>query len=505
MKSSTRVIVNTFAQYVRTIVTAIVTLYTSRVVLSSLGIDDFGIYSLVAGVVGMLSFIQNNLSSASQRFLSYHQGRNDQAMVVKVFNNSVCTQLIISLLLCILLALFTQPVFTHLVNIPTDKLHSAYIVYWLMLVSLFFNMMSTPYLAALIARENIVFSSIIQIVDAFIKVPLVISLTYIDSDRLEWYAFMMMGITVFNFLCYYIYGKLKYEECRHFSFTSFDGKLCREMMSFMGWYVYGTVCIVGRTQGVAILLNNFFTTAINAAYGIAGQVSGQLSFLSGALTTAFRPRIIKTEGEGSRQKMFRLSEKSCKFSFLLMTMVAVPMVMHINDILSLWLTEVPQYTALFCIAFLLANTIDSLTVNMTSANAAIGKVKVYTLFVNTTKFMTVPAALCVLFMGGTLLQVMVVYIVFEFICSVIRVLFLHYTVNLSISSYLHNVLYKSIVPVTINSLVCYYLADYCLGFWFLLTCTASVAITSITTYLFALNDDEKIIIDSIMIKFIKRQ
>lgn len=505
MKSSSRVIVNTFAQYIRTIITVIVTLYTSRIVLASLGVEDYGIYSLVGGVISMLAFIQNNLSSSTQRFLSYHQGKNDQQMVIKVFNNSVCTQLVISVTLCIFLVLFTEPIFTHIINIPLEKISSAHIVYWLMLVSLFFNMQSTPYLAALIARENIVYSSIIQILDGFIKVPIVLWVSHMPGGRLEWYAVMMTGLTALNFLSYYVYSRIKYDECRHFSFATFDMKLCREMMSFMGWFVYGTACIVGRTQGIAILLNNFFTTAINAAFGIGGQVAGQLSFLSSALTTAFRPRIIKTEGGGNRQKMFRLSEISCKFSFLLMSMVTVPAIIHMDDILSLWLKDVPQYASMFCSAFLCANLVDSLTMNMASVNAAIGNVKIYSLFVHTIKLMTVPCAFIALRMECSPSQVMIIYVIFETICSIIRVIFIHYTSGLSLISYFNNVLSPIIAPVIINMIICYWISTYCHGMLILITCCVSVFVTSISTYTLALKKDEKGIIDSLIIKLLRKK
>ena len=155
--------------------------------------------------------------------------------------------------------------------------------------------------------------------------------------------------------------------------------LFKEMFSFMGWNVYGTCCIVGRGQGVAILLNNFYSAAINAAYGIGNQVAGQLNFLSNALTTAINPQIIKAEGAGDRQKMFRLAEISCKFSFLLMSMISVPAFIFMDKLLAIWLREVPDYTTMFCRMFLLAIQIDLLTMNMAVANQAVGNVKVYSI------------------------------------------------------------------------------------------------------------------------------
>lgn len=504
MRSSTRIAVNTMAQYIRTIVSVCITLYTSRVVLHSLGVDDYGLYALVAGVTAMFAFIQGNLSSTTQRFLSYHQGRKDNAMVLKVFNNSVCTQLIISVTLCIVLAACTDLIFSHIINIPEDKVHTAKIVYWIMLGSLFVNMQSTPYLAALIARENIVYSSIVQIADALIKIPIVLSLASFASHRLELYTFFIFLVTCFNFLCYYVYCRSKYDECKHFTFRSFDKSLFFEMFSFMGWFVYGNICVVGRTQGIAILLNNFFTTAMNAAYGIGGQVCGQLAFLANALTTAFNPRIIKTEGAGDRQKMFRLSEISCKFSFLLMSMVSIPVLFHINSILELWLKDVPEHTSMFCTFILLANQVDLISVNLKAANQAIGNVKVYTLWVNTTKLATVLFAYVVLRICLSATAVMVVFVVFEFICAVVRLRILHFTVDLSITQFLKNVIYPSIPPVVVNVAVCYIVSPFMSGFLFLVTCVISVVVTSLVSYFASLKPDERIIIDNLIERIRRR-
>lgn len=507
MKSSTRVALNTIVQYIRTIISVIITLYTSRVVLANLGVNDYGIYSLIGGVVALLAFIQNNLSRTIQRYLSFYQGKNDLFMVVKIFNNSVTTQLIIAIVLCGTLALMTDIVFVYLVNISPDRLVSAKYVYWLMLGSLFFNLLSTPYLAALIARENMVYSSIIQIIDSILKIPVALSLIWISSNKLEWYSFLSFCIVILNYFCYYIYCKCKYEECKHFSFRSFNGRLLKEMLSFMGWGVYGTGCVIGRTQGTAILLNKFFGTAINAAFGISGQVAGQISFLSNSLTTAINPQIIKAEGSGDRKRMFRLSEISCKFSFLLMSMVTVPAVIYMPTILDLWLEEVPEYTSMFCISILIANQIDLMTLNLNTTNQAIGNVKVYSICINTIKILTLPVMLLILKMGMKPMDVMIVYIIFETICAITRVIFLHLSVNLSIKQYLQNVFVLILFPLLLNIIICNIVSCYLTGWLFLITGVISVFVTCISTYFCGLKKDEHEIIKNmfnVVINKIKR-
>ena len=504
MRGSTRVAINTCVQYLRTIVSVIISLYTSRIVLANLGVEDYGIFSLIGGVVALLSFIQNNLSRTTQRFLSYYHGKNDQAMIKRIFNNSVITQLIISILLCGILAMFTDLVLDNLVNIPSDRQEAARWVYWLMIASLFVNLQSTPYLATLIAQENIVYSSIVQMMDAILKIPVAVSLIWISNNRLEWYSGLSFMIVVLNFLMYYAYCKRKYAECQSFFFHSFDKTVFKEMFSFMGWTVYGTACLLGRTQGTAILLNRFFGAAINAAFGIGGQVSGQIGFLSNALTTAINPQIIKAEGAGNRKRMFRLSEISCKFSFLLMSVVAIPIIIYMPTLLELWLEDVPEYTSMFCIAIVLASQIDLLTLNLNTTNQAIGNVKVYSISINTIKIFTLPVMWYVLHLGMDPTAAMMVYVAFEALCAIARLVFLHITVRLSIKQYLRNVFFMVIPPVIANAFICYYVSTYLTGWMFLVTGCISLFVTGILTISVGLRQDERVMLDSLMKRMIKR-
>ena len=490
MKHSNKIVFNTIIQYIKVFISAIITLYTSRLVLDALDASNFGIYSLVGGVVSMLSFIQVTISTTTQRFLSYYQAKNDETNQIKYFNSSVLVQLFLALFLITILLLVKDVLFDHILNIPSERIFSAKFVYDCMLVSLFFNMISSSYYAALIAHENILYSTLVQLLDAILKLPVAILLYYISSDKLEFFAMGMCVIYVINFLFYYLYCRRKYEECKHFSFSSFDYKLSKEMLAFMGWNVYGTGCIMTRTQGTAILLNNFFGTTINAAFGISNQVSGQLSFLSNALTTAMNPQIIKAEGAGDRNRMFRLSEMSCKFSFLLMSIVSIPAIIYMPTILSLWLKDVPCYASMFCVFMVLANQIDLLTLNLNTANQAIGNVKLYNLCVNTIKVLTLPVIGIILSNGMSPMKVMIVYVTFETLCAMSRLLFLRISINLSVMQYMKNVLITLIPPIFINTLICYFLSRFFTGWLFLITCCASVLTTCIVSYFFSLKKDE---------------
>ena len=492
MNPGSRVVVNTVAQYVRTLIGIVVMLYTSRVVLDSLGVDDFGIYSVVAGVINMLAFIKTSLAQTTQRYLSFNYGKGDSAMVQRVFNNSLFTQLLFSVLLCGLLLALTVPVMDHMLKIPEERQHAARIVYYLMIANIFVDMQSTPYLATLIARENIVYSSVVQILDSILKIPIAISLTMIAGDRLTWYSMMLFGICVINYICYRLFCMVKYPECRkRLSFRAVEKGVFREMFSFMGWNMYGTICVMGRSQGIAVLLNNFFTTAVNAAYGIGNSFTSQISFLSNSLCNAINPRIIKAEGAGNRARMLRLSEMSCKFSFLLLSMAAVPAIIYMDTILELWLKEVPEYTGLFCSYIVVATVLNLVSSNFYTASQAVGDVKRYNLYLSTIRVLTLPAAWLILRMGGNVRDVMICYLIFELSSTVARVIYAHVTMGLSYRAYFKNVILPVIPIVGVNIAVCWGLSLVLPGWWFLLTSAVSVFVIGGMTLLMGLSRDER--------------
>ena len=498
MNPGSRVVVNTTAQYVRTFISVIVSLYTSRVVLDSLGQDDFGIYSVVGGVVAMLAFIKTSLAQTTQRYLSFNYGKQDEGMVQRVFNNSLFTQLLISVLLCGTLLALTVPVTEHMLKIPAERMQAAKVVYYLMIANIFVDMQSTPYLAALVARENIVYSSVVQILDSLLKIPIAVSLMMIAGDRLKWYSFMLFGICVVNYICYRVFCMVKYPECRKtLSLKSVDKSTFKEMFSFMGWNMYGSLCATGRSQGIAVLLNNFFTTAVNAAYGIGNAFFGQIAFLSNALCNAINPRIIKAEGSGNRERMLRLSEMSCKFSFLLLSMAAIPAFVYMDTILSLWLKEVPEYTAVFCNYILFATLLSLLAANFSTANQAVGDVKRYNLYLSTIRLLTIPAVWWLLWRGGNVKGVMICFVAFEIIATVARVVYMHLTVGLSYRSYFRNVVLPVIPVVGVNLAVCWGLSLVLHGWWFLLTSAVSVLVTGGMTLLAGLSVDEREEVSSI--------
>jgi len=480
-------------------VTLFVSLYTTRLILDALGIENYGIYSVVGGLVSMLAFIQSSLSGTTQRYLSFHQGKDDMQMQKKIFNNSVITQLFISIGLILLLLTLKPFLFGSFLNIPSGRTDAAIWVYYCMLGTLFFSMQSTPYMATLIAHENILYSTIVQLIDTFIKIPIAMSLFWFSFDQLKFYAVLMVAVQITNFLFYYLYSKQKYTETKGLNYLSFDKKIFKEMFSFMAWSIYSTGCYIGRTQGIAILLNKFFGAAINAAYGIAGTVSSQLSFLATQMRNAINPQIIRAEGAGNREKMLRLSEISSKFSFLLVALISIPAIIEMPALLSIWLKDVPEHTVMFCRFTILTNLADQLTVGLITANRAIGNIRSYSIVISTIKLITLPFAIVCLVIGLPVISVMICVVLFELICAFARLPFLKHSGGLSISGYSRRVFAYLLAPITLTSTLCMFFSFSIQSKWsFLGTFVIALVALPISSYITGLCRDEKEIINNVI-------
>lgn len=495
MQASSRVVFNTVIQYFRTIVFAFVSLYTTRLILDALGVENYGIYALIGGLVSLLSFIQTSLSSTTQRFLSYYQGQSDIEMQRSVFNNSVITQLFLGIILVFILFAIKPLLFNGFLNIPDNRLDAAIWVYYCMIFILFLTILGTPFHATLIAHENILFVTIVLLFETIMKIPIALSLTWFQFDSLVQYAVLLAFMQIIVFMLSFLYCKRKYAESRTGSFLLFNIKVFREMFSYVGWTAYSMGCIVGRNQGIALVMNKFFGAAINAAYGLAFSVSGQISFISSSIQNAINPQIIKAEGAGNRSKMLRLSEISSKFSFTLLALISIPAIIEMQSLLAIWLKEIPKHTIGFCQFVLLANLIDNLTVGLTTANRAIGNIRSYTLIIYTIKLLTLPAAMLCLYLDLPVISVMVCFVGLELFSAFIRLPLLKLTGGLSILGYSRRVFLYLIAPTVLTIIACLlFSVNFDYKWSFLATFIISILVMTTSMFLWGLCKDEKAIV-----------
>ncbi|MCK7558011.1 hypothetical protein MKQ70_24595 [Chitinophaga sedimenti] len=300
------------------LITIVISLYSTRLVLNALGANDFGIFNLISGVIAMLSFVNMAMTLSTQRYMSYSLGGGDDDQLKKVFNSSVLLHFVLGLLLVLIFEMVGIYMFGHVLNIPQDRVGAAQVIFHLMVVSAFFTVISVPYDAVINARENMMLVAITGILESLLKLGIAIYLQYAATDKLVLFAAFSAGITVAMLLIKRFYCLARYEETRLRIRKYFSKDLLKEMFGYGGWNMFGAVSVVARNQGIAMILNVFFGTVVNAAYGIANQVNAQLSFFSVTMLQSLNPQIIKSEGRGDRERMLRLAMIASKFSFSLL-------------------------------------------------------------------------------------------------------------------------------------------------------------------------------------------
>lgn len=491
MQNSTRVIVNTFAQYTRTIINIALSFYSTRLILGALGVNDYGIFTLIAGVVAMLSFMTAAMVTTTQRFMSYHQTKSNLQMQKVVFGNSVILHAIFAIVILIILEAISGFLFDGFLNIQPERIEAAKKVYQCVIFMLIVSFMTAPYKSLLISHENIVYTSSIEVLDGVARVIIAIILTHLSYDKLILYGILMLCVSLFDFLAFAIYDFVKYAECVIPKLKWFNRTYIKSMSSFIGWQLYSTGCIIGRTQGTAIILNKIYGTAINASFGIAQQISGGISFISSSLMTAINPQIVKAEGSGDRQRMLRLSETASKFSTLLMALLVIPICFVLPQLLEAWLGTVPDYSVLFCKVILITALLDQISMGLGSANQAIGNIGRYSIVVNTIKLLTLPILLILLEIGVSLRIAIWSYAAIELICALCRIPFLKYNGGLNIGKYIKNVFLRLPIPIIYLLIISYILKLFGMSLiYYILFCVPMALGYLFIVYYTALTKDE---------------
>lgn len=491
MEATNRIIVNTAVQYVRSALTMGLMLLATRYILSSLGHSDYGIYAVVASTVFMLSAITLSLASSTQRFLSVEHGSGNKAALRDVFVNALILHLGIALLLAIVMAAL-EPVLMGLLTLPPDRQSASTYVYFMMLVMVLTSFATAPIRALYIARENIIYVSVVEVIDAVLKLGAALMLPYIKADSLMLYATVMMLIAVFNLLCYALYAGWRYDECSLPRRGLCQMKTIRRLTGFAVWNVYNVASATLRTQGMAVLINRFLGTLVNAAWGIAMQVSGAVGFIAGSLLNAMNPQLMKAEGAGDRQRMLFFAQKESKYAFLTLALLLSPLIVEMPSVLTFWLTDVPPLSTMFCRLLLLDFIIDQLTIGLSSANQAIGHIRTYSLLTSTVRLLTVPAAWGCLALGLAPLYFMLVSVSFTAIIGLIRLPYLQHTAGLAVRRYLKDVAASTVIPVAGTVATAYLMSLlHCGALRFILTEAVAVIVGAGLAFCLSLTREEQ--------------
>ncbi|MCB4807303.1 hypothetical protein LG651_03500 [Tamlana sp. 62-3] len=443
MKGTDRVLFNTAITYAKAIVTSIVSLYATRLILNSLGAADFGIYNVVGGMIAMLSFLNAAMTTSTQRYLSYSLGTGSFDKVKTIFGNSIIIHFFLALIVVILIEVVGVYLIKKQLVIAPEKVQTALWILHFLAISTFFTIITVPYNAVINAHENMTFLAVLGIVEAFLKLVVAFSLSFFVDNRLFFYGLLIMLCTIFRITIKCIYSKKKYEECNTKVLKSYEPKEIKELTSFASWNLFGTLCALGRNQGVSVILNLFYTTIVNAAYGIASQINSQLMFFSQTLMSALRPQIMKSEGAKNRSRMIKLALTANKLSFFLFTLFAIPLFFEMPLVLKFWLKDVPNYSVEFCRAIILLTMMNQINMGLMSAVQAIGEIKVYQIVAGSVQLLTLPLGFVVLKLGYEPYSIILISFGLEVISTVFRMFYFKYLTGFSVKTYFISVIFTS--------------------------------------------------------------
>lgn len=451
MKPGTRIVFNTGILYIRLLIGMALGLFTTRVVLDALGETDFGIYALVAGVVGMLGILNSSMTSASMRFMAHSLGTGNQQIIKKTFNTTLFLHFIIGIIMILIMEAGGFLMFEYLLNIPEGRLFDAKIVFHFMVITTFVTIISVPYDAVINSHENLLALSLVDILGYFLKLGIAIYLTYSESNLLILYGALMLLTQIILRIIKQWYSNVKYQECKIDFRTHIDKILLKKILSFSGWNLFGSVASISVTQVRGILLNMFFGVGVNAADGISKTASGQVNTISSSMTQALNPQLVKSEGSGNRQKMLQMTEMATKFSIFLFALFAIPVIIEAPYLLNLWLKTVPEFAVLFCQLILIGLFLEKFTFEITSAIRAVGKIRNYQIAESILAVLTIPISYMVFKLGYPAYSIFLVNIFIAVLAIFVRLYYGKIVADMNILQFFKNGILPVIIPLVLTA------------------------------------------------------
>lgn len=493
---------NTTVLYIRSIFLLLVSLYTSRVTLQVLGIDDFGIFTLVTGVVQMFSLLKGALSGASQRYITYALGENNMEKLKKVFSTSITIHIFMGVAMVLLLETLGLWFLYNSLNIPEERINVASIVMQCAIASFFFNMISVPYDALINAHERMTAFAYIGIIEAILKLLSAVVLTFIITyDKLTLFSILSLSIAILLRVIYNIYCKRNFEEARTIRYRV-DKGLFRQMFVFSGWNLIGEGSLLLRNQGIDILLNIFFGVAFNAAKGICNQVQGAIFQFISNFQAAVRPQLTKSIAQNEYNRTYDLIMQGSRFSFYLMTFFSIPIFVNIEGILELWLTEVPPYSVELIRWTLIYLLWDTLSRFLIHSILSTGEIRNYQLLAGGTKLLAIPMAYACLKLGASPVIGIVVNIVLEIVCFVERLIFSKKQIGFPVSEYVVLTLQRCwLLFAAVLGLTMLFAAFVCSSLW--ISFPFSLIMTILFICSLGLKHDERIMFQQKIITIVK--
>lgn len=471
-----------------------VTLYTSRIYLQVLGETDFGIYNIVGGVIVLLSFISNSMSTSTQRFLNYEMGKNNREKLGRIFSTSMIVYVIFSFCFLVIAETLGLWFLNSRMNIPSERMFAANWVYQFTLLGFIANLIRVPYNATILANEKMNFYAYFSIVEAVLKLGIAfILLVWTNVDKLIVLPLLSCIAFIVVTLIYKIY-------CNHYFSTSrfhfvWDKIILKKLLNFSGWSLLGSASNMGASQGVNIIINIFCGVTVNAAVGVAAQLINGVNQLVGNFQLAFTPQLVKLYASGQKNEFMNLVFRSSRFSYYLLLLLAIPAMFCMEFILSIWLDTVPQYTADFCRLILLFSLIDAISGPLWLSVQAVGNIRTYQIIMSLLISLNLPLAYWALKEGMSPLSVWVIRVIVNGTAYIVRIVYLKGLIQLPILRYLKEVVLTSFVVTLLSIPIPCLLSRMYSGWMHLGIITfASTSIILVMVYMFGLNREERLLI-----------
>lgn len=494
MSTSSRVIKNTGYLYVRMGISMFVSLYSTRLILASLGASDFGIFNVVGGSIAMLGFLNATMANATQRFMSYVEGEGQMQKKRIVFNVSIILHVFIAIATVIILLAAIFPLFNGIFNIEPDRISAAIIVYISLVFSTVLTIINVPYDAVMNAHENMLYYSIVGIFESLLKLAIAFICVYTAKDKLIIYGILMACVPLITLSIMKVYCHRHYEECVLAPRKYWDSAMVKQIAGFFGWNFLTAFTSMISVQGISIVLNHFFGTVLNAAHGVATQVNGSLSHFSESMKKALNPVITKNAGSKNIIAMNRATIAGCKFSALITMFFGIPLCLEVKYVLGIWLKEVPDWSAIFVVLQLVQAIIVQLGSSAATAVYAQGDIKHYAIWKSVMNIMPIILTCIAFLMGGGPVWLYIPMITFWGIAgNVVIVYYAKMKCGLEVKEYVMNVM----MPIVGTTLVMLFFGAVTVlfikeGFMrLLLTCFATTIGIFIAGWQFAVTGEEK--------------
>ena len=486
-----RIAKNTIMLYIRMLLTMAVSLYASRVILHVLGIEDYGIYNVVGGVVAMFGFLNASMVSSTQRFMSYSLGNEESSQVSKVFANSLLIHILIAFIILVLAETIGLWFFYNKLVIPDERMNAAFWVYQLSIVAFILNVIRVPDNSAIIAYEKMSAYAYFSIIEVVLKLAIVFILSVLSYDKLIVYAILVTLVTLLINLVYRLYVNRNFS---HICFRpQYENGLFKEMATFAGWSLWGNLSVSLSSYGLNIVLNMFFGPIVNAAQGIAYQVQAAIVSFGSNFMFAVNPQIIKSYSQKDYDFMEKLVFRASRLAFFLLFIMALPIINNREYILSLWLGEYPEYTSVFILLILIDSLINILSGPIQTAINATGRIKYYQIIVGGILLANLPIAYMLLRFGANVYIPFIATIILSLIAMVVRLLVFKRKTGISFGKFYSNVLPRTLAVVIFSCLI----TQYC-GFTNALTFShlvlnvgISLIVVAIAIFFVGLENDER--------------